>query len=118
MGRRSGWNKILCCARGLKTLALTRNVALEIVGGGGECLGCFPMENVYNPFLRLQHRWDLRPSSKGAAEVYDSGVSEQFPFQAVIGALPPSHLYLSTGFLRVTPPPRAAPRVSPRVEGS
>lgn len=87
-------------------------------GGGGECLGCFPMENVYNPFLRLQHRWDLRPSSKGAAEVYDSGVSEQFPFQAVIGALPPSHLYLSTGFLRVTPPPRAAPRVSPRVEGS
>lgn len=35
MGRRSGWNKILCCARGLKTLALTRNVALEIVGGGG-----------------------------------------------------------------------------------
>lgn len=47
-------------------LALRRNAALEIVREG-ECLGCFPMEKVYNLFLRLQHRWALHPSSKGAA---------------------------------------------------
>lgn len=47
-------------------LALRRNTALEIVREG-ECLGCFSMEKVYNLFLRLQHRWDLHPSLKGAA---------------------------------------------------
>lgn len=35
-------------------------------GGGSDSLGCFPMENTYNPFLRLRHRWNLRPSSKDA----------------------------------------------------